>query len=202
MTEQINLQGDNILDDYEDTGETLSDDEETSEGKGKSGGTKTINLIMPETKGPEFYETLNKIKQWKAKFPKECADIDLNNESKITYEEALGKLDQCKSLVSARPEAQMHKLGFKFGLGVIETQVGPKMNLKLRGLTNTCCEDVELMKTLDEIALLHDLSCNVLSPEQRLLIGIAQIAYKVNAANQNAELALKMPGNKENYDDL
>jgi hypothetical protein len=163
---------------------------------------KGVTINLPELKGPEFYETLNKIKQWKAKFPDECKDIDIKNENKLTYDEALNKLEQCKLALSGRPNAQIHKLGFKFALGVVETHVGPKMNLKLRGLTNTCCEDVELMKTLDEIALLHDLSCNVLSPEQRLLVGIAQIAYKIDAANKAAEMELKMPGNKGNYDDL
>ncbi len=85
---------------------------------------------------------------------------------------------------------------------MIETHVGPKMNLKLRGLTNTCCEDDELMKTLDEIALLHDLSSNILTPEQRLLVGIAQIAYKIDAANQIAEKPIKMPENEGNYEDM
>jgi hypothetical protein len=197
MTEQINLEGDNILDDYEEEN-LLSDDEETH----KEPKANHIPYVKTEIKSPEFYETLNKIKEWKRKFPGECVDIDIKNENKFTYEDVLNKLEQCKLAVSGRPEAQMHKLGFKFGLGLIETQVAPKMKLKLRGLTNTCCEDVELMKTLDEIALLHDLSCNVLSPEQRLLIGIAQIAYKVDAANRAAEKELKMPGNKENYDDL
>jgi hypothetical protein len=201
MTEEIQLTGENICDDYK-PGNNFDEDRENEEETPNVLAKKGVTINLPELKGPEFYETLNKIKEWKRKFPGECVDIDIKNENKFTYEDVLNKLEQCKLAVSGRPEAQMHKLGFKFGLGLIETQVAPKMKLKLRGLTNTCCEDVELMKTLDEIALLHDLSCNVLSPEQRLLIGIAQIAYKVDAANRAAEKELKMPGNKENYDDL
>jgi hypothetical protein len=196
MSEQILLTGENILDGYKE--EPEEDDE--PEEKPEKAPRESLPII--EIKPPEYYEMLNKVKQWKVKFPLECKDVDIKNENKLTMDELVNKLEQCKQAVSGRADAQIHKIGFKMTLGIVECKLAPVAGLKLRGLTNTACADVEIMKTLDEIALLHDLHTNVIGPEARLLLALGQLAFKIDAANRNEEKVLQMPEDEGNIDDL
>ncbi len=82
MTENIQLDGANILNDYK-PGNNLDEDKQTDEETHGALLKKGITINLPELKGPEFYETLNKIKQWKSKFPDECKDIDIKNENNL-----------------------------------------------------------------------------------------------------------------------
>ena len=199
-TEQINLDGDNILDDYKENNNEFSDDEETEKETNKS---NNITLIVPEIKGPEFYETLNKIKEYKRVFPNECKNVELKGDSnKHSYQDLLCKVDECKIACANRPNAQLHKIGFKALLSGMELYVAPSLKMDLKGFTNTAIADEDLMKTLDEIALMQDWSTKFIPPEQRLLIGLGTLAFRINAANQAAKKELKLPSNEANYDDL
>lgn len=195
MAEQINLDGENILDDYE--GETLSDDESPSEKT-----PKEALLPIPEEKGPEFHQTLLKIKEYKRIFPDECQNVCIKNENKLTYEDLLNKIEECKIASSNRKNNSMHKLGFKGVLSAAELYVAPALKMDLRGFTNTAMEDEDLMKTLDEIALMQDWSTKFIPPEQRLLLGLGTLAFRINASNKAAMKQLKPPENEGNYDDL
>ena len=198
MTEQITLEGDNILDDYKPEDVELSDDEETpAETK-----PNKISLRVPELKGPEYYETLRKIKEYKRIFEEECKHVCLKNEKKLTYEDLLSKIEECKDAAANRKKSQLHKMGFKAVLGVAESYIAPAVNMNLKGFTNTAINDDEIMKTLDEIALLQDWTTKNISPEQRLLLGLGELAFRVNVHNKAAEKEMKLPEKEGNYDDL
>lgn len=196
MTEQINLEGDNILDDYKDDDGELSEDEAPVQDVGN------IVIKLPEVKGPEYYATLTKIKEYKRLFPEECENVDIKNENKLTYEDLLNKVEECKVAAANRGNNSMHRMGLKTILSVAEIHVAPKMGMDLAGYTNTVMTDEELLRTLDEMALLQDWTTKYIPPEQRLLFGLGTIALRVNASNKAAKKELHLPENKGNYDDL
>ena len=196
MSENIQLDGDNILDGYEDENNEFSDSEESLHEEPK----KQVIIKIPEPKGPEFYKVFAKINEYKKIFPQECGHIDVD-EDKITMHDIMLKLEECKRCSANREGNKMHRLGFKALLSITEVHVAPALKMDLRGFSNTATNDDEIMKTLDELALLQDWGSNYLSPEKRLLIGLGTLAFRVNAKNK-ADEKLKLPENRENVADL
>ena len=198
MTENIELNGDNILDGYQDENNEFSETEESVDEEPK----KQVVIKLPEPKGPEFYRIYAKINEFKRVFPQECGHIDVD-EDKITLQDLHLKFEECKQCSANREGNKMHRLGFKAMLQVSELHVAPKLGMDLRGFANTATSDEEILKTLDEIAILQDWGAYI-SPEKRLLFGLGTLALRVNAKNkaEEKEKKLKLPENKENYDDL
>jgi hypothetical protein len=192
--ENIQLQGENILDDYQEENE----EEQENEPQKKE---KNVVIKLPEIKGPEFYDALRKINEYKRVFQKECEHIEIN-EKKMNLADLLSKIEECKECVANRKGNEIHKIAFKGILSASELYVAPALKLDLKGLTNTCMQDDDLIKTLDEISLLQDWSTKAIPPEQRLLLGIGQIAFRLNAHNKAKAKELEMPEKNENFDDL
>jgi hypothetical protein len=195
-TEQIELGGENIFEGYKE------EPEEDDEPEEKPEKTPRVTLPIIEIKPPEYYKMLNNVKLWKVRFPLECKDIDIKNENKLTMDELVNKNEQCKQAVAGRGDAQIHRIGFKMTLGIVECKLAPAAGFKLRGLTNTACADTEIIKCLDEIAMIHDLHTNTIGPEARLLVALGQLAFKIHAVNTNEEKVLQMPEDEGNIDDL
>ena len=202
MTEQINLQGDNYLNEYVAKNDELSDDEETNHENRKESKTGDIVIVSPPVKGPEFEEKLLNFKEYKRLFANECEAIIIKDESKITYDELCFKLEECKVCVANRSNNSMHRHGFKTMLSVAEIHLAPKIGMDLSGFTHTAMNDDDLIKTLDEMALMQSWTTKFIPPEQRLLFGLGTIALRINAANKAAKKELKVPENQGNYDDL
>jgi hypothetical protein len=196
MTEEITLNGESILDGYEGNNGELSDNEETHE----ETQPRKISLHIPEIKSPQFNEMLTQIKEYKRIFPEQCKNVCIKNENKLTEDDLLNKIEECKIATAGRNPA--HKVGFKFGLGLLEQHIAPAYGFDLRGLTNTAIQAEDLMLCLDELALSRSWTTKYIPPETRLLLGIGEIAYRVHAANTLAKTNMNMPQNKEKYDDL
>ena len=71
---------------------------------------------------------------------------------------------------------------FLAGLGVLEVS-GGIVGLQLNGLTHIASQNEELLSTVDEAAIKHEKLLE-LPPLQRLAIGVAQLAFVVDAKNR------------------
>ncbi len=71
---------------------------------------------------------------------------------------------------------------FLAGLGVLEVS-GGIVGLQLDGLTHVASQNEELLSTVDEAAIKHEKLIE-LPPLQRLAIGVAQLAFVVDAKNR------------------
>jgi len=88
-------------------------------------------------------------------------------------------------------------------LSAVELQCAPAVGMDLSGFTNTAITDQDLMKTLDEIALENDWGIKTIPAEQRLILGLGMIAFKINSINKaKAKIEAKPIDNEANYDDL
>jgi hypothetical protein len=199
MTENINLEAEDIMGDFNDGDHDENEDEEEEE--------EVVGAQLPqsvEIKGPEFYQKLNKLKEYIKVFPDECRDISMKNSQNFSFELVNNKLEEAKFAVANRKGAgKTHRLLFKGGLSVLEMEIAPMVGMDLAGFTNTAITDDDLMKTLDELALENDWGMQTLKPEQRLILGLGMIAYKIDAHNKAAKkIESRAPENKANYDDL
>lgn len=199
-TENIALDGENALEKYADDDVEL----EASDDDGDSDDDRKPKLKPVIVKTPEYFEILRKIKEYKRVFPDECDQIELKNEEKLTIYDLQSKLEECKDASANRKNNKIHQLAFKAVLHGTELHLAPAFNMDLHGFANTALQDEDLLKTLDEIALLQDWSTKAIPPEQRLLLGLGTLAIRLNAQNkaEKKKESLKLPEKSENFDDL
>jgi hypothetical protein len=157
---------------------------------------------LQEVKTDEHYAIIDKIRGYKKTFANECSAVDVKKIDRMSLPELIRKLEECKAATADRPGAQIHKVAFKAVLSGTEIYVAPALNLDLRGFSKTAMDDDELMKTLDEIALLQDWSTKNIPPEQRLVLGLGMLAMKINGHNKREAKRLSMPENIDEYDDV
>jgi len=93
--------------------------------------------------------------------------------------------DLCRDveyLVATRRSSKAMRSFFLAGLGVLEVS-GDIVGLQLNGLTHIASQNEELLSTVDEAAIKHEKLLE-LPPLQRLAIGVAQLAFVVDAKNR------------------
>ncbi len=96
--------------------------------------------------------------------------------------------DLCRDveyLVATRRSSKAMRSFFLAGLGVLEVS-GGIVGLQLNGLTHIASQNEELLSTVDEAAIKHEKLLE-LPPLQRLAIGVAQLAFVVDAKNKMAQ---------------
>ena len=201
-TENIALDGENALEKYADDEIGVSDDESNYESDSDESRKPKLKPVIVKT--PEYFEILRKIKEYKRVFSTECAQVDLKNEEKLTIYDLQSKLEECKDASANSSSNKIHQLAFKAVLHGTELHLAPAFNMDLNGFANTALQDDDLLKTLDEIALLQDWSTKAIPPEQRLLLGLGTLAIRINAHNkaEKKKESLQLPEKSDKYDDL
>jgi hypothetical protein len=173
-------ESDKLFEEYtQDTGE---EDEETQEKTPKKAG-KTVNIVRPPERSAQFYKDFTKIGEFKRVFAKQCDEVSLKGSETWGDREAAMVLDRCKMLTSASSTNSAHRVAFKCALGVAENKIAPMLRMDITGFAELAGNDPAILQALDEVALLNDWNF-VMTPEQRLIMGLGTLAMRLDAVNK------------------
>ena len=127
---------------------------------------------------------IRKIMRYRSTFPTELIDLSqkLNNLGCYSLYELRDLCRDVEYLVATRRSSKAMRSFFLAGLGVLEVS-GGIVGLQLNGLTHIASQNEELLTTVDEAAIKHEKLLE-LPPLQRLAIGVAQLAFVVDAKNR------------------
>ena len=127
---------------------------------------------------------IRKIMRYRSTFPTELVDLSqkLNNLGCYSLYELRDLCRDVEYLVATRRSSKAMRSFFLAGLGVLEVS-GGIVGLQLNGLTHIASQNEELLTTVDEAAIKHEKLLE-LPPLQRLAIGVAQLAFVVDAKNR------------------
>ena len=127
---------------------------------------------------------IRKIMRYRSTFPTELIDLTqkLNNLGCYSLYELRDLCRDVEYLVATRRSSKAMRSFFLAGLGVLEVS-GGIVGLQLNGLTHIASQNEELLTTVDEAAIKHEKLLE-LPPLQRLAIGVAQLAFVVDAKNR------------------
>lgn len=201
MGENIELNGEtlDILEENEESEETEIIELQTT-------AIKAPPKPKIEPRTPEHFALIDKIFLYKKTFPTLCEHIETNKFDKMSLAELRGTVDLCAKAAADRPNSQFHKVAFKTMLSFGEVYIAPKLNMNLKGLTNTALEDENLMQCLDELVLTHDFSPRNMTPESRFIMAFGMVALRVNNHNKMLEREQqqieKTPEQTEKFDDI
>jgi hypothetical protein len=125
---------------------------------------------------------LRKIGRYRAIFPEEVADCDLEALQHRTNEELETTLADVQFAVETRRSTKQARSLFLAGLAVGEAG-GQFVGLQLQGLTNVASQSEELLRNVDEVALKYE-AVTQLDPVARLALSVGQLALAVDQANR------------------
>ena len=141
-------------------------------------------LVESEEEKNEKRTLIRKIMRYRSTFPTELIDLSqkLNNLGCYSLYELRDLCRDVEYLVATRRSSKAMRSFFLAGLGVLEVS-GGIVGLQLNGLTHIASQNEELLTTVDEAAIKHEKLLE-LPPLQRLAIGVAQLAFVVDAKNR------------------
>ena len=141
-------------------------------------------LVESEEEKNEKRTLIRKIMRYRSTFPTELIDLSqkLNNLGCYSLNELRDVCRDVEYLVATRRSSKAMRSFFLAGLGVLEVS-GGIVGLQLNGLTHIASQNEELLSTVDEAAIKHEKLLE-LPPLQRLAIGVAQLAFVVDAKNR------------------
>ena len=142
------------------------------------------SLEESEDEKNEKRTLIRKIMRYRSTFPTELIDLSqkLNNLGCYSLYELRDLCIDVEYLVATRRSSKAMRSFFLAGLGVLEVS-GGIVGLQLNGLTHIASQNEELLSTVDEAAIKHEKLLE-LPPLQRLAIGVAQLAFVVDAKNR------------------
>jgi hypothetical protein len=175
-----NEESDKIFEEF--TQETGDDFEETPKKPAKV-QAKPIKIVRPPDRSAQFYKDFSKINEFKRVFAKQCAEVNLKGSETWGDDEAAEVLDRCKMLTSSSNSGSAHRIAFKCALGVAETKVAPMLRMDITGFAELAGNDPAILQALDEAALVNDWNFTM-TPEQRLIMGLATLAVRLDAVNK------------------
>ena len=142
------------------------------------------SLEESEDEKNEKRTLIRKIMRYRSTFPTELIDLSqkLNNLGCYSLYELRDICRAVEYLVATRRSSKAMRSFFLAGLGVLEVS-GGIVGLQLNGLTHIASQNEELLSTVDEAAIKHEKLLE-LPPLQRLAIGVAQLAFVVDAKNR------------------
>jgi len=143
-----------------------------------------LPLEEKEEEKNEKRTLIRKIMRYRSTFPTELIDLSqkLNNLGCYSLYELRDLCRDVEYLVATRRSSKAMRSFFLAGLGVLEVS-GGIVGLQLNGLTHIASQNEELLTTVDEAAIKHEKLLE-LPPLQRLAIGVAQLAFVVDAKNR------------------
>ena len=143
-----------------------------------------LPLKEQEEEKNEKRTLIRKIMRYRSTFPTELIDLShkLNNLGCYSLYELRDLCRDVEYLVATRRSSKAMRSFFLAGLGVLEVS-GGIVGLQLNGLTHIASQNEELLTTVDEAAIKHEKLLE-LPPLQRLAIGVAQLAFVVDAKNR------------------
>jgi hypothetical protein len=143
-----------------------------------------LKEIESEEEKNEKRTLIRKIMRYRSTFPTELIDLTqkLNNLGCYSLYELRDLCRDVEYLVATRRSSKAMRSFFLAGLGVLEVS-GGIVGLQLNGLTHIASQNEELLSTVDEAAIKHEKLLE-LPPLQRLAIGVAQLAFVVDAKNR------------------
>jgi hypothetical protein len=150
--------------------------------------TKPIKIIRPPERSAQFYRDFNKINEFKRVFAKQCEEVNLKGSETWGDEEAAEVLDRCKMLTSSSNSGSAHRIAFKCALGVAENRIAPMLRMDITGFAELAGNDPAILQALDEAALVNDWNFTM-TPEQRLVMGLATLAVRLDAVNKREAAA-------------
>jgi hypothetical protein len=175
-----NEESDKIFEEF--TQETGDDSEETPKKPAKV-QTKPIKIVRPPDRSAQFYKDFSKINEFKRVFAKQCAEVNLKGSETWGDDEAAEVLDRCKMLTSSSNSGSAHRIAFKCALGVAENRIAPMLRMDITGFAELAGNDPAILQALDEAALVNDWNFTM-TPEQRLIMGLATLAVRLDAVNK------------------
>jgi hypothetical protein len=175
-----NEESDKIFEEF--TQETGDDSEETPKKPAKA-QTKPIKIVRPPDRSAQFYKDFSKINEFKRVFAKQCAEVNLKGSETWGDDEAAEVLDRCKMLTSSSNSGSAHRIAFKCALGVAENRIAPMLRMDITGFAELAGNDPAILQALDEAALVNDWNFTM-TPEQRLIMGLATLAVRLDAVNK------------------
>ena len=143
-----------------------------------------LKELESEEEKNEKRTVIRKIMRYRSTFPTELIDLTqkLNNLGCYSLYELRDLCRDVEYLVATRRSSKAMRSFFLAGLGVLEVS-GGIVGLQLNGLTHIASQNEELLSTVDEAAIKHEKLLE-LPPLQRLAIGVAQLAFVVDAKNR------------------
>jgi hypothetical protein len=126
-------------------------------------------------------ELMRKLFRYRVTFKDELTDLDLEDLGSKSYEELKTLLDDTEFMVSTRRSMGASRQMFLAGTVMME-QIGPYLGAELKGLTNVCANNPDLLTTVDEVAIKYEKQL-VLDPVARLGILMGQLVLAVHTHN-------------------
>jgi len=159
-----------------------------------------LPLKQQEEEKNEKRTLIRKIMRYRSTFPTELIDLSqkLNNLGCYSLYELRDLCRDVEYLVATRRSSKAMRSFFLAGLGVLEVS-GGIVGLQLNGLTHIASQNEELLSTVDEAAIKHEKLLE-LPPLQRLAIGVAQLAFVVDAKNRIQNVQPVQPAQSVQHD--
>ena len=127
---------------------------------------------------------LRKIHRYRAIFPEEVRDLELDNLQTRAIAELETTLADVQFAVETRRSTAQARSLFLAGLAIGEAG-GRFVGLKLQGLTGVAAQSEDLLRNVDEVALKYE-AVTQLDPVARLALSVGQLALAVDQANRSA----------------
>ena len=127
---------------------------------------------------------LRKIRRYKAIFPEEVEDCDLDNLQARSIADLETSLADVQFAVETRRSTAQARSLFLASLAMGEA-AGGFVGLKLQGLTGVAAQSEDLLRNVDEVALKYE-AVTQLDPVARLALSVGQLALAVDQANRSA----------------
>lgn len=145
-------------------------------------------FVMPMSEADKLRrrQLLVKIKKYKIAFPENLTDIDTSEIRDMELGELEILAQDIEFMVSVRQSAGASQQLFLSAMTVAET-VGRPVGLKLKGLTNVCAANDNLLQTVQECAIKYG-DTYAVGPEVRLGLLLSQLVMAVHQHNKNEEL--------------
>jgi hypothetical protein len=141
-----------------------------------------LELPMTEAEKLRRRQILVKIKRYKTTFPEITADVDTAEIRDLPLHDLEILVEDVEFLVSVRQSNGASRQLFLSGCTVAET-VGKPFGIQLKGLTNVCAANDNLLQTVDECAIKYGDSYAV-GPEVRLGLILTQLVVAVHQHNK------------------
>ena len=130
----------------------------------------------------ERRQLIRKLMRYRELFPAEVADLDLRELGARPLQSLRDLAADVEHLVATRRSAKAVRGFFLAGLAVLECS-GPALSLELHGLTAAASNSRDLLETCDEAAVKYERVLEI-DPLKRLALGVAQLAFVVDARNR------------------
>jgi hypothetical protein len=144
-----------------------------------------LELPMTEAEKLRRRQILVKIKRYKTTFPDITADVDTSEVRDLPLHELELLVEDVEFLVSVRQSNGASRQLFLSGCTVCET-IGKPVGLQLKGLTNVCASNENLLQTVDECAIKYGDQYAV-GPEVRLGLILSQLVIAVHQHNKTSD---------------